>query len=253
MNKVVKKLVSFLFEEDAEVYAEDELEEVVLSKESVKDKKSVKNESTVKKESISMEKKVENQSVKKDVVEAQEIVQQKRFQSIDLQDVQEKTTNHMSSKVEGIKREGNRKEYEFSPVISPMFGAKDEPVRMSSNQEPTILKSRPKKRSTSVSTIISPMYGANDLYEDEDAEELTTIENSELTIQQVQPAMEEVLIDKEEISLDDEESDFAKSIPLEDLLQDEDNSNEDTMQISLFGEDTPVRKKENTTDYTIKE
>ncbi len=248
---ILKKIGSFLFEEDTEVYAEDELEEVVFSKEPVKEKKVVKSERTVKKERASIEKKVVNQPVKKE--EGNKVtVQPKRFQSIDLQDVQEKTSSTISSKTESVKREINRKDYEFAPVISPMFGAKDEPVRTTSNVQPTILKARPKKRSTSVSSIISPMYGAD--IQEEEEQEVDLIEEEVVASYEEEQWVENVTEeDKESVSLDDEENEFVKSIPLEDLLQDEENSNEDTMQISLFGEDTPVREKEDTTDYTIKE
>lgn len=245
MNKVVKKLVSFLFEEDTEVYAEDELEEVVFSKESEEEKKSVKKE---KKEKFSIMKE-EVEPVKKEAKEVKEIKAEKpskRFQSIDLQDSKE-TKSHSFSKIDLAKRESTHKEYEFSPVISPMFGAKEEPVKPTSLAQPTILKARPKRKKGSTSAIISPIYGATDMEEEEEV-----IEQPIVNVEEDTSVVEEITMEGKE-QLEEAESAFTKSIPLEELLQEEDYNKEDTMQISLFGEDTPVSQTENSADYTVKE
>lgn len=243
-----KKLMTFLFEEEGEeVYADDELEDVVLSEEPVVKEKKVRKEArqTQPAEHIRVESepvKKASQPKPKNVVMEPAKDEVRHFTSINI-DEAPATPSRTRRKTESINKE-NKSDFEFSPVISPIFGTKEDaekPTSKVTTKVPATGLGKPKKNL--LGTIISPMYGANELEEfEQDAKEkievTKKIENEEIALDDTMPYEEEEML----------------NVPLEDLLRkDEDADDDDTMQISLFGEDEPIKEEVSDSTYKIKE
>lgn len=234
---VFRKLASLLFEEaDEEVIAEDELEPVELKE---KPKKEAK-QPDIREYEPYREPVRETASVRQDPKE-----EEKKFVSIDLEEkpkvqpvVQkaEKAENTRPTHVKTLRKE-ERKEFEFSPVISPIFGAKDEPVKQKKKPVTVPKTNQRKKKNNPLGTIISPYYGVGELEEFE---------------QQAQEKMEEKeKIKKQELPVEELErhdlEEEINSVPLEELLDEtSEEEHDDLMQISLFGESTPIRDADDT-------
>ncbi len=168
-----KKLTDLLFEED-DVMDEEEIEETVVKK-PVKQSKTIKKTETVVEKPIVSETKVVETVVKEEIVEEkpkslgividelQEIkpVEQKTVEKIKPRVVD---TNRPTNLVKPTQRPrvipSNKPEgkynYEFTPVISPIFGINEKDVDAviptNPNKKKTITDSR-------IGTVISPMYG----------------------------------------------------------------------------------------------
>lgn len=243
---VFKKLFSLLFEEtDAEVIAEDELETIEF-----KEKKKVKNESV--KEQV-------YQPVREEPVyqAAREQTQEekKRFVSIDLEENKPaEVKKEVKASKEPMQRtalkKNDPKDFEFTPVISPMFGAKEEKKKEDKRKQGVqILKKSGtvKKKPNPLGTIISPYFGVNELEEfEEEAKEEIAIK------EQIKATPVELPQDEMELEQLDQMEEVA-NVTLDELLEDDipsDNA-EDLMQISLFGESTPVQEVEET--YKVKD
>ncbi|MGX8852333.1 internalin [Amedibacillus sp. YH-ame10] len=228
-----RKLGSMLFEEtDADIIVEDELEDISLSEYKVEQ---------AKKEEIKEEKIIikEEPKIVQPVVEP---VQEegKKFVSIEITDEKPKqsvTTTHsvQTKRMNTTPVREEKVEFEFSPVISPIFGSKDDekkPKGKGSSLSITLPKA---KKANPLGTVISPYYGISELEEFE-AEAQETIEKKEKS------KTEDILSPQEDIEtyVDDED---VNSLSLDDLIMDNDIDEEedDIMQISLFGESTPIR------------
>lgn len=206
-----KKVLSFLIEEeDEEVYEEEYLEPISPKPRVYKEPELQKNEHTT---NIPLEPTV----VKPVQVETEEeVVVNRKVKHIE---VDEMKPSKISISREN-RREDVKKEYEFTPVLSPMFGSKDdEPVK---EGKPVILKG--KKKSNLLGTVISPMYGAKELDKFEE---------------EAKAKLEEKKQQKEEpVTFEQEE---LENVPLTSLLEEEVENRDDLIQFSLFGEGESVK------------
>ena len=137
-----------------------------------------------------------------------------------------------------------KRDYEFSPVISPIFGTKEDiEARKEMDQDSPVVRV---KKKNPLGTIISPMYGATELEEMEDqakeklavtaAQKRSIIDNSE-AVSKDEPSHEDIL-----------------NMPLEDLLaEDDDDDNDDVMQFSLFGGEEAIKASDEEHVFAIDE
>lgn len=258
---VFKKLVGYLFEEEEDIIEEGELEPVHFHEEEeikprVQSTKPQEFKRTPVKESVHVE-----MPSPKPVMEELPPQEEKHFTTIEIAPVEEKKPatvreeriqrSKPAQRGKPVREEPVKKEFEFTPVISPIFGAKDE--------EPKHMKqmtSVPQNRSTITSpskknplgTIISPIYGATELEEFE--------EEARERIEKAQEPQEPVFMESEPVAfdVDDEDSDVV-NVPLEELLASEEgiDKEEDLLQFSLFGDDEIVSTEKEEGSYTIKE
>lgn len=231
---VLKKLASLLFEEteSEEVLAEDELEPIEIKEKPKPVAKKTQTYDAAQEEAFRSAKPVQGT-----VHKPQE--EEKKFVSIDLEEkpkvkpvekVAESVRKNYTKQV--VKEE--KKDFEFSPVISPIFGSKEEKAKPK-KKSVAVNISRPKKKNP-LGTIISPYYGVGELEEFEAQAQEKIVEKEKIR-------KEGLPIDVvEKLDLEEE----MKSVPLEDLIDDRDSNEdaEDLMQISLFGESTPIREAE---------
>ena len=224
---VFKKLASLLFEEtDAEVLADDELEPIEI-KETKKQNEKAEKDTTEELQSYF------NPHAAANAVNQDE----KKFVTIDLEEKpKEKKEPQPETSNEEVKRVKKTridvKEYEFSPVISPMFGSEEEKNAKPKKKTTASVVKKTKKKNP-LGTIISPYYGVSELEEFE-AKAQQKIEENEKKKQEELPSRE---IDKYEA---EEE---IQSVPLEEMIEHTDvtDKEEDLLQISLFGEATPIK------------
>ena len=227
---VWKKIAGLLFEEtETEIVAEDELEPIEIHK---------KAKSTpVKEEREPVYQMYEPSTPIQEKTSA--VKEEKRFVPIDLEDEPKKQEAPAVSKAEvplrmkqSVREE--KKEFEFTPVISPIFGSSEEPIKPK-KKPATVRASKPKKKNP-LGTIISPYYGMEELEEFE--------QEAHQKIERDQQLREEELPQEEMQKLDVKEE--INSLPLEDLIEhgECEGAQEDLLQISLFGESTPIQKVE---------
>lgn len=249
---VFKKIVGFLFEEEEEILEEGEIEPIEFQEEIPVHKPRVQMEETVPKPL--------SRPMKEQVVEPViPVVEKKQFTSIELTPPQPKEVKERPQRV-AVQRSAKsrvepapiKQEFEFTPVISPIFGADEKTVKMK-KKSPSI----PKERSTMTSpskknplgTIISPIYGATELDEFKvEAEERLHVEEEALA------KLPEKIEEPKILAGEDDDHDIV-SVPLEDLLAKEETaaSEEDLLQISLFGDNEVVSTDKEVDSYTIKE
>lgn len=248
-----KKLISFLFEEeeDPEIIAEDILEPVTLKSESeysapieqkqkereYREAASVQKTSKIRVESANPQThnavKAAPQKKVREEVKAEE--KQKSFTSIDLQQEEGRRQGTQRANLRNTIKVDTKKEYEFAPVISPIFGSKEETKSDVKRVAKTATAIKP-RRPNPLGTVISPMYGATELeaMEDEAKEKIETVKQVES-----QPVEDEEII----------------NLPLEDMLEEdvkEDSDSENLTQFSLFGEQEVISSEGNEA-YVIKE
>lgn len=231
-----KKFAGLLFEENDAVVADDELEDISFPEEAIVYKKQTK---TMKETSVKQD--VERSFYGEEVpIKKQDVVQEptKKFVSIEITDekvepVKEKDIRASRLAHATVVHE-DKKEYEFAPVISPIFGSKDETVVEKGKS--TIITLPKKKRDNPLGTVISPYFGLGELeeFKSEAQEELVKKEKS---------LLEEVPV--EEIEQYEEEDD-VNSISIDEIIveKDLDEEEDDMMQISLFGDSTPLRESD---------
>ena len=274
---IFKKVAAFLFEDqETEIIEEDQLEPLTFENSEIKEDLDEVKQETIKDD----EAKEEHPSSKFVDIQDSEHAQQ-----VKAQEQKEK---------EVVKKEVKR-EYEFTPVISPMFGVTEEKTKISKKSVSKPMTSHHKNRKNNpLGEILSPYYGFSEDIEEEVVEvastepQPTTIETkpSEEAISSVveeetcdnEPIIEEVheasvedtteipIIRSPEISAEpaptvirEEDNEYLvedailqeekEALPLEQLLSDEVRENEDLMQISLFGDSTPI--EECTTDHIL--
>ena len=257
-----KKLVGFLFEEEEEVEEEGELEDISFHsdyKESdvFQEEPPVITRRREPKEHIRVEPVHSVPSrIQKPVVEEKK---ESHFTTIDLEEEKKPPRRTQSASLRRtptvMRSEPTKKEFEFVPVISPMFGA-DETTSSTTvksrtenhmNDRKTISKV-PKKNP--LGTVLSPMYGATELEEFEvEAKERLEAEAHEYQ-RYAEPKKEKMIVE-----YDDAADDEIVSVPLEDLLTNEEQqkSKDDLLQFSLFGNDEVVSSKQEKDSYTMKE
>lgn len=249
---VFKKFVNLLFDEsDADVIAEDELENIEF--------KEPKKEKTIKQEPVREDLytyEEERTFERTDKVKTKE--EKKKFVSIDLEDDAPQAKPEVKEKKTIVQQrpvlqKNEKKEFEFTPVISPIFGAKEEEKKkkeIKRKQSVDILKksSSVKKKPNPLGTIISPYYGVSELeeFEEEAKEEIAAKEKAKQT--PVETPSDDVEIKRMD------EIEEINNVTLDEILVDDvkNDSEEDLMQISLFGESTPVHEADKET-YKLKE
>ena len=272
---ILKKITSFLFEEqEDEIIEDDEIQPVTMKSSAVETKRedSPKAEEVVK--------------VEEEIVEKPKEPVSKFVDITDNDPIEEKKEVVKETKVEPVKKEV-KKEYEFTPVISPMFGVTEEEIKASkkANVKP-VATHHMKKKNNPIGTILSPFYGLSEESPFETPEkkvnndikkpEPVALKKEEVVQEVVQKPIcenttkdevlreqkdsfepeipfeksnieqqEDVLLSNEKQTLSKEEvllKEEASSIPLEELISEDKSSEEDLMQISLFGESTPIEE-----------
>lgn len=233
---VLKKIASLLFEEtEAEVLAEDELEPIEIKEKP----KPMADEMTAHETHHAESKRPVEKPVYRDTATIKPQEEEKKFVSINLEEKPkvkpvEKVVEPLRKKHVKQEYKEEKREFEFSPVISPIFGSKEESTKPK-KKSVIVAMSRTKKKNP-LGTIISPYYGVGELEEFEAEAQEKIVEKEKIRKEGLPMDMIEKLDMEEEV----------KSIPLEELI-DETNVNEDEedlMQISLFGESTPIKEAE---------
>lgn len=267
---VFKKLVGFLFEEEEEIEEEGALEEVSFrevkqSSVSYPEQELPAIKRTPVKEQVHVES-VARTSTPTPAYEQQPLVQEeKKFTTIELSREEEKkpvstrrsTERTTTQRAKPQRNEPAKSEFEFTPVISPIFGADEKEVKHAKQANVSVppvratIPASPKKNP--LGTILSPIYGATELEEFEmEAKERLEERDAQLyeaSINEPQPSTPYVFDDEME---EDEE---VVRVPLEDLLSGEDHAeqSDDLLQFSLFGDDEVVSTEKSEDTYTIKE
>lgn len=232
-----KKFASLLFEEsDTDIVAEDELEDISFPEEEVIQYKKSQQKQKVEKPHVEIPP-VQNDVIHTDSTKEAPKEEVKKFISIEISEEKPKrkenettTTRSRTTKMSVTREE--TEEFEFSPVISPIFGSKEENHKVSKNSSSMSITLPKAKKPNPLGTVISPYYGLGEL-EEFKAEAQETIEKNEKRKHEA-PAIEE--LEKAE------EEDDVNSLSLDDIIvQNDGEDEEDIMQISLFGETTPLR------------
>lgn len=239
-----KNILKFLFEEEEEDLVEEPLEEINLASpvfEKKEEKKPMKQKPAVKP--------VKEEPIKHSVNQAQPIKKERERLETDSKpkkrfidfDEPQRTVHHDS---QGSSRMDTKRDYEFSPVISPIFGTKEDIMeREAMDQESTVVRV---KKKNPLGTIISPMYGATELEEMEDQAK----EKLAKTAAQKSQDMDSV----EEFMKEEPAHKDILNMPLEDLLaEDDDNELDDVMQFSLFGGEEAVKASDEEPVFAIDE
>lgn len=248
---VFKKITSFLFEESEEdVIVEDELTNVYMKEQ---------KEETYATEEIVLPKVEESQPLPKKT--QQSSAESSRFVSINLHEESQKPVRkdyeqlQKPIRVKAIKHE-EKKEYEFTPVISPMFGADEEEKKKEKTKKvivPAPITSRKhKKKENPLGTIISPYFGVDE-HEEHVEEKEEVVEQAPLEvmvqheeIEEVVPVVEDTHTFMDIVEKNEVEEDVTVSLSLEDMLLSKGRREikEETLQISIFGNHSPVKKEE---------
>ena len=197
-------------------------------------------------------KRADLESVKKEQAPIKQ--ETRKFVSIDLETKKEPAKEVKQPK-ETIKsrpvmKKEEKKEYEFTPVISPIFGAKEENAKAkTSTKTPNVNMPRARKRKENpLGTIISPYYGVNEL---EEFEEEAKKEQEEIIMTETRDELSSQEMPADLLQKVEEEEEHT--LPLEAILADDDTDTEDLLQISLFGDSTPIKEAEsNIKDVTEK-
>lgn len=240
---LIKKLTSFFFEEsDEDIIADDEIKDITFKHQNeddilddlVKPVAEVKTETKPKETQKQEISKFVNIEVEKEAKET-ELVKEKK-------ETKAKVIRHLDEK----------KEYEYTPVISPMFGlSENEKNDNAEPKHPKKVARTIKKKINPLGTIISPYYGL------EEAENVAEEKKKNQEIENPANSDVEVVVQNEdhELKINDnslQESLFsdevmneikkeeAKAVPLETIISDDEKEKENLMQISLFGESTPI-------------
>lgn len=243
---MLKKLMSFLFEEEEEeVYADGELEEAIFKDVPKKniDPEPVVSQPRQEPRSYARQQAVATPQVPPVPQPTISKEEPRKFTSIEIEPKKEVTagtqqaTRRKPISVDApIRAEKQKSDFNLAPIISPIFGSNDE--NNSSPLEakvPAIGGTKQKK----AMDVISPMYGIA-TPEEPTAKSTKTVEGK----RHAAAPKVEIEETKEEQELPD--------LPLEAMIKKDEDVEDDTMQISLFGEDAPVHKATDS-DYKIEE
>lgn len=240
-----KKIASFFFEETEEdVVLEEELQPIeIKKKETVTVSESAK-ENVI--QPVEVKKTPLREATPVGTRNEQEEKENRKFVNIDIT-AQKEIIKKPKDVVQAVKRDiivkktaqKEKVEYEFTPVISPIFGSTEDETKPKQAKRvhisPSISNRTTKKNP--LGTIISPYFGVNELEEfEEKAKKI--IEEKEKKEREERKVEETVLVEQKE---------NVKSMSLADMLIGDDSScdEDDPMQISLFGEVASVREIEN--------
>lgn len=238
---VFKKIASFFFEEEEELSEEAELETIVFRDEPKKVKPAPIKEKEVIRTEVSNPTPVQERKVQASPQEEKKFVDIKVSEQAKPVVDNRRVVPTVRKKIEPVKTS----EYEFTPVISPIFGASESSKKVV--KTPTVPQNQPtiattSKKKNPLGTIISPIYGATELEEFE-AEAKERIETQE------RKAKENIVL--EEVENDDD----VINVPLEDLLASDEivENSDDLLQYSLFGDDEIIQEEKEKSPYTIVE
>lgn len=240
----IKKLVGFLFEEEEEIEEEGELEEITI-KEAPKPKMR-----TYEDESLEPIKPVHVESVPAQPVKK---VEEKKFTSIEITEEKPASSRKSAEKATTTRKkvhlEQAKQEYEFTPVISPIFGASETSKKTEKQQNGTT--SHPQRKTSTKKTspygeILSPMYGMQTPHMEPEEEEEKEHKQGQEEVQEKKPL---------DVPQMEDEREEETAIPLKELLCEEKTitQEDDLLQISLFGDDVIVRSEQQEDSYTIEE
>ncbi len=239
---MLKKLMSFLFEEEEEeIYSDEGLEEAIF-----KDVPTSASPSQVAfspkeemKQSTSFTQPKPTRSAQQT---APSFEQPRKFTSIDLEPKRAVTESKPAARHRSVSSEAAttartekvRSDYNPAPIISPIFGSSES--NKVTEKQPSSITGLPKRKHTI--GVISPMYGMS--------------EPQEEPVKKT-PKRRHAMVSKEETEERAvmEEKEYP-NIPLEDILKKDEDLKDDSMQISLFGEDAPIHE-ESSSDLKIEE
>ena len=241
---IFQKITNLLFEEnDVDVIAEDELEDISLQEEEKQKEKRMAKAAAAEKEAKQAAVKPQPQPSKPEAT-PKDSAELKKAVRIDLkEDKNPKTVPSSKRSFSSVSHRSivleEQKEFAVTPVISPIFGASDAAADKAKKNTSVLLPKS--KKQNPLGTVISPYYGLGELEEmEEQAKEDILRKAEEMEAEEDFVAFEE----SENIELDETD---LNSIPLDDLIVDNDaaEDEEDMMQISLFGDSTPIRESDN--------
>lgn len=121
-------------------------------------------------------------------------------------------------------------EYEFKPVLSPIFGNMSESEKNPKEVHDAVHLNKAKTKNP-LNTVLSPMYGEYEL-ESFEKEAKETIQKRKEKDRQLQVESSFQIEEQEE-----EETVFS----LEEMLSNEEDDENEPVQISLFGDNTPIK------------
>lgn len=247
---LIKKITSFFFEEsDEDVIVDDEIKDIKFDN---GDKNANTIYDQIKKSSVDVNKVEAPKETPKQ--------ESSKFVNIEVEKKEKKVETSKETKEIKTKqayRVDEKKEYEYTPVISPMFGvAEHENKQNLEKKHPTKSMRVIKKKTNPLETIISPYFGLGE-FEEFDAkakqeikkEEIEDKEKSFITLNQDEKAeisdlsVQESLFSEE--VMNEIKKEESKAVPLETIISnDSEKDKENLMQISLFGESTPIKEIE---------
>lgn len=278
---ILKKVVNFLFEEEEEIEEEGELEEISFHDVPEPKPRTPKEEEMRAVKPVVKKEEVQTQRVEKvEIPQSKTIVEEQPKEEIKFTNIeipkQEPVVQHKQtvkkakanvSRTKTLHTDHAKQGFEFSPVISPIFGASESESNRAKKLNNTVPQIRttipvsPKK--SPLGTIISPMYGdaerieenkvKNSSAKDQIVKEETNIQN--ITTEPLpEPVMVKATLPSDVKRTVSDEEDVV-SIPLDDLLGGEDiaDKTDEMLQISLFGDDVIVSKEKQEDSYTIKD
>ncbi len=141
------KILDMLFgEEEKEEYYEESYEEYIPKQ---KEEKPVEIPRAPKVEKVTSEQ-TSNVAITKELIK-EEMKPEPRRISLDIDDLEEKKSKPITPVNQPTQARRNKMEYEFGPVISPIFGA--------DGKNKTAITPIPVKSTTSKSAVLSPIHG----------------------------------------------------------------------------------------------
>ncbi len=240
-----KKIISFFFEEsDEDVIVDDEI-------------KDIKFDNSDKIVDTTYEQIKKTNSDVNMVGESNEISKQEisKFVNIEVEKKVETSKETKEIKTKQAYHRDEKKEYEYTPVISPMFGvAEHENKQNLEKKHPKKSMRVIKKKTNPLETIISPYFGLGELEEFdtktkqdkekvEDKEESFIISNQDEKAEISDISVQESLFSEE--VMNEIKKEESKAVPLETIISnDSEKDKENLMQISLFGDSTPIKELE---------
>lgn len=245
-----KKIISFFFEEsDEDVIADDEI-------------KDIKFDNSDKIVDTTYEQIKKTNSDVNMVGESNEISKQEisKFVNIEVEKKEKKVETSKETKEIKTKQAyhiDEKKEYEYTPVISPMFGVAEHENKQNLEKKHPKKRMRViKKKTNPLETIISPYFGLGELEEFdtktkqdikkekvEDTEESFIISNQDEKAEISDISVQESLFSEE--VMNEIKKEESKAVPLETIISnDSEKDKENLMQISLFGDSTPIKELE---------
>lgn len=246
---LIKKITSFFFEEsDEDVIADDEIKDIKFDN---SDKSTNTLYDQIKKTSSETNMSDEPKEIKKQ--------ETSKFVNIEVEKKEKKVETSKETKEIKTKksyRVDEKKEYEYTPVISPMFGvAEHEKKQNLEKKHPTKSVRVIKKKTNPLETIISPYYGL------EEFEEIDTKAKQEIKSEKIEDKEKSLIVsnqdEKVEISdmpvqdsllseevMNEIKKEESTAVPLETIISNDEKDEEDLMQISLLGESTPIKEIE---------